>query len=117
MAQIVRNSDFPVTITVTNADGTVFDLTTATEIVVVLYQRNTPNQIATFKLSDATVILTDGENGVMKINVEKNRTKSIDAAPLYAEIDIVLNNGQFEGGEMHTKISDIFIAEVIKNRI
>lgn len=104
--KIVVPSDFDITLTVLNADGTAFDLDTADDIVVAIYQRN-DRPVQKFYFSKDTVIKVTPASGIMKVQVNRENSKQLSTGKLYAEINLITTDADMEGGKRHTKIPSI----------
>jgi len=101
MATIVKDTDTPIEITVTDESGAAVDLTTLAGIVCEVFQKNI--HFDKFSLNTQTgyrdINVTDGPNGKFEIYLNASNTKSgyIGKAIFY-EVKTLIVNTNFDSG-------------------
>ena len=120
MAYIVKDTDTPIEITVTDELGAAVDLSTLAGIICRVFQKNIDfdkfslNAQAGFR----SINVTDGPNGKFEIYLNAaNTSKGYVGKPVYYEVKTVAVNANFDSGTEEKSSGIIELAELTDSEL
>lgn len=110
-------SDQEIKITITNSDGTAFDLTTADlDITVILYQKKN-DQIQEFKKSNTEIDLTSAALGILFVKLDRKNAEDCIEGILLAEVELQLTDTDYADNKKVIRTGEIEVATMKRSAL
>jgi len=113
MNTIMTGSDFPMTLTLKNADGTAIDIDNLNTLQILVYQKR--EQVIQSWNLDAGVTVVDANEGEVSIILDRSNTAGLAEKPMYMEVIYGVVNSDAEDGELLVSSAPKLIANVVNS--
>lgn len=113
MNSIMTGSDFPMTLTLKNSDGTAIDIGNLQTLKILVYQKK--EQVIQSWDLNAGVSVVDASAGVVSVILDRENTSGLRELPMYMEVIYGIVNSDAIDGELIVSSAPKLIANIVNS--
>jgi len=119
MAEIVKDTDTTIELTLNDSTGTAIDLSTLAGLIIRIFQKSIPFDVYSKNAMTGyrSINITDGPNGKFEIYLNANNThKGFVGKPIYYEIKTQVVNANFDSGTEEKSTGELELATLVDSK-
>jgi hypothetical protein len=120
MAEIVKDTDTTIELTLNDSEGNPIDLSTLAGLIVRVFQKSIPFDIFSLNViaEHRLINITDGPNGKFEIYLNANNTHNgFVGKPVYYEIKTQVVNANFDSGTEEKSTGELELATLVASKL
>ena len=119
MAEIVKDTDTTIELTLNDSAGLPIDLSTLAGLVINVFQQSIPFDVYSMNAQTGyrSINITDGPNGKFEIYLNANNTHGgFSGKPVYYEIKTQIVNVNFDSGTEEKSTGELELATLVDSK-